>query len=474
MSQDFGLWIANQEVATPTTYPVYHKYTGAILAQVAEATENEAHRAVSESTAVLSTPLSVPQRVEILHRAADLLHQRKDEFALRMAQEAGKPLKDGRAEVDRGIQTLRYSAVAALMLRGHEVPVRGNPGSEHRIAWTIRKPYGVVLAITPFNFPLNLVLHKVGPALAAGNSVVLKPAPQTPLTALALGRLLQDAGLPPGWVNIVTGSATHLGEWLVADPGVRVISFTGSATVGKKISAAAGIRPVILELGNNSANIVHDDARLDEAAEALARRAFGFAGQACIAVQRILVQKTVVAEFTQRFQEAARHLVVGNPEEPTTDVGPMINEEAADRIEQWYGEAVSQGARPLQPWSRQGALVSPMMLEGVTPAMQVWSEEVFAPIAGLTAYDTFDQALAWTNTSRYGLQAGVFTAQWELALRAAQVLDVGGVVINDSSSYRADNMPYGGVKESGLGREGPEYAVEQMTYPTVVVFNARS
>lgn len=466
-----GLFIGGQDVATTQYFSVEHKYTGAVLAEVAEAGPQEARLAVSQAEEALSRPLTVHERYQILERAAELLGEEAESFARLMAQEAGKPIKDARVEVARGQQTLRYSAVAARTLKGTEVPVRGNPGSERRVAFTLRKPYGVVLAITPFNFPLNLVLHKVGPALAGGNAVVLKPAPATPLTALKLAELMSRAGLPDGWLNVVTGQSPEVGQWLVADDRVRLISFTGSAAVGQAIRQAAGLRPVLLELGNNSANIVHEDADLELAAKTLAQRAFGFAGQVCISVQRIYVHRPVFEEFQSLMQAATKALVVGDPEDPATDVGPMITEQAAERALSWYQEALSQGARPLVASQRQGRLLTPSILAGVAPSMRVMSEEVFAPLAGLVPYDDFGQALEWANQSRYGLQAGVFTYRLDLAMEAAQKLEVGGVIINDSSAYRADNMPYGGVKDSGIGREGPEFAIEEMTYPSVVVFN---
>ncbi len=471
MERTWGSWIDNQELMSGRTYAVRHTYTGEVVAEVAEADRGIVDLAVASAEAALRQPLSVHSRANILEKAAELLEAHREDLALTMAQEAGKPLKDARGEVSRGQQTLRYSAVAARTLHGEEIPVRGNPGSESRVAVTFRKPYGVVLAITPFNFPLNLVLHKVGPALAGGNAVVLKPAPTTPLTALKLARIFQEAGLPGGWLNVVTGAAPEVGAQLVAHPGVRLISFTGSAAVGETIRKNAGLRPVLLELGNNSANIVHDDADLDLAARTLAARAYGYAGQVCISVQRIYVHRSVYEPFRDRIADAVRNLKVGNPEDPDIDVGPMISETAAERAWSWTEEALSQGARAVVPGARNGATVSPVLLEQVAPSMRVMAEEVFAPLAGLVPYDHITEALDWVNQSRYGLQAGVFTRSLDVAFQAARTLEVGGVIINDSSAYRADNMPYGGVKDSGIGREGPEHAILEMTYPTVMVVN---
>lgn len=466
-----GLYIGGRSYKTPGDYAVRHSWTGETLSRVAEATYEDADQAVIAARGVLSQPLTVHQRYEILENAARALGEQKESFALTIAQEAGKPLRDARTEVERGQQTLRYAAVAARTMRGQEVPVRGNPGAENRMAFTIRKPFGVVLAITPFNFPLNLVLHKVAPAIAAGNSVVLKPAPATPLTALKLVRLLEDAGLPPGWLNVVTGSSPEIGSWLVAHSGVNLISFTGSAAVGQIIRANAGLKPVLLELGSNAANIVHEDADLSQAASILAPRAYAYAGQVCISVQRIYVHHAVYDHFSELLVKHVNRLRIGNPEEQSTDLGPMINESAAERASQWVDEALVGGARAVISGARNGAIVSPWLLEHVNSEAKVMNEEVFAPVAVMTPYRTLGDAIAMVNSSRYGLQAGLFTHDLGAAFYAAQRLEVGGLIVNDSSSFRADNMPYGGVKDSGIGREGPEYAVEEMTYPTVVVFN---
>ena len=466
-----GLFINGERIVGPRSFPVYHKYRGHILADVTEAGNVEIDQALDGALHAWATPMSVEDRFEILLRVSQELGRLDHEFARLMAQEAGKPYTDALAEVRRGQQTLYYSAIAAKTLAGQEIPVAGNPGSERRLAFTLRKPYGVMLAITPFNFPLNLVLHKVGPGLAAGNAVIVKPAPATPLTALKVADLFWEAGLPAGWLQVLCGSGPELGHRLVTDPRVSLISFTGSARVGQAIRHAAGLKPVILELGNNSANIVHSDADLEETARILAQKAYAYAGQMCISVQRIYVHRPSYRRFEEQFVAAMKRLVVGDPEDPRTDVGPMIDEAAVDRVESWIQEALSRGAQIIRAGQRQGALLEPWALANVTPGMQVMADEVFAPVAGITAYETFDEALSWTNNSRYGLQTGVFTQSLDLAWKAARTLVVGGVMINDSSAYRADNMPYGGVKESGIGREGPEYAIHDMTYPTVVVFN---
>ncbi len=465
------VWIDGKRVTTSKAYSVYDKYRQTVIGEAGEADAQMIRLAVDSAERAKRHPIPVHERAKILERTAALLQDQLDVLAHLISQEAGKPLKDARAELSRGQQTLHYAALAAETLHGEEVPVRGNPGSEKRLAFTLRKPYGTVLAITPFNFPLNLVLHKVAPAIAAGNAVILKPAPQTPLIAMKLAEIMADAGLPNGWLSVLTGSGPDLGQELVSHPGVQLISFTGSQKVGQEIRAQARLKPVLLELGNNSANIVHGDADLDLAAGILAARAFGYAGQVCIAVQRIYVQRKIFDAFQDRLIRASRALVVGDPEDPQTDVGPMISLEAATRAWSWYSDALDQGAKAVLPAEKNGTFMTPALLVNVEPSMQVMAEEAFAPLAGLVPYDDIDQAIKWANDSRYGLQAGVFTTSLPVAMNCAERLEVGGVIINDSSSYRADNMPYGGIKDSGLGREGPEYAVLEMTYPRVVVLN---
>ncbi len=465
------VWIDGRRVPVADSYPVYHKYHHGIIKMAAEADDDAIDMAIESAKKAQRQPLSIHERYRILETAADLLQERLEVLAQLICQEAGKPLKDARTEVSRGQQTLHYAAVAAKTLHGEEIPVRGNPGSENRLAWTLRKPYGTILAITPFNFPLNLVLHKVAPALAGGNAVILKPAPQTPLIAMQLAELFSDAGLPGGWLNVLTASGPELGQKLVSHPQIDLISFTGSQRVGQDIRAQAALKPVLLELGNNSANIVHGDADMALAAKTLAARAFGYAGQVCIAVQRIYVQRTVFDTFQELLLKASKSLVVGDPEDPHTDVGPMITDEAANRAWSWYEEALKQGAKALLPAQKQGSILTPGLLVDVAPSMRMMAEEAFAPLAGLVPYDDITQAIQWANDSRYGLQAGVFTQSLSVAMDCAQKLEVGGIIVNDSSSYRADNMPYGGIKDSGLGREGPEHAILEMTYPSVVVLN---
>lgn len=406
---------------------------------------------------------------EILSRVSFALQTKRDEIALTIAREAGKPLKEALVEVGRAANTFRLSAEEATRIHGDMVPL-GSAGTENRLAYTIRVPMGVVCAITPFNFPLNLVAHKVAPALAAGNTVVLKPASSTPLSSLILCRLLEEAGLPSGRINLVVGGGAEVGEMLLRDSRPDLYTFTGSPRVGRHIQETVGMRPVTLELGSNSATIVHGDADLPRAAAACGRMAFANAGQVCISVQRIMVQRQVMESFSRLLVERTQQLVVGDPLDPATDVGPMISLEAAQKAEKWVLEAVDGGCRVLTGNRREGVMFYPTVLLDVQPDMNVVCEEVFAPVVTLIPYDDFEEALNLVNDSRYGLQAGVFTQSLDLAMRAAQKLDVGGVMINDTSSFRADEMPYGGVKGSGVGREGPRWAVEEMTRSKLVVF----
>ncbi len=399
------------------------------------------------------------------------MEERKEELALIMVGEVGKVLKDARGEVDRGIQTLIASAEEAKRIAGEGVPL-GQPGFDGKIAFTIRVPVGVVGAITPFNFPLNLTLHKVGPALAAGNTVVLKPAEMTPVIACILADIMAEAGLPAGFLNVVNGFGQETGQYLLEDESIAMFTFTGSPGVGRQIKSAIGIRKVTLELGNNSPNIVHEDAPdLAKAAELCVSRGMANNGQACISVQRVYVHRNVYDMFVEQAVEAAAALKVGDPADPSTDIGPMISEKEAKRVESWIDEAIAQGAKVAFGGKRNGAFMEPTILVDVKADMKVMCQEIFAPAINIVPYDDVNQAFQWANDTRFGLQAGLFTSNLQLALRAAHELQFGGVIINDVSTTRADVMPYGGVKDSGIGREGPKYAVQEMTDERIVVIN---
>ncbi len=468
----WGLYIDGRWRDGSRTVPVLHKYRQEVLAEVVEADEALVDEAVQAAQrAVEQRPLSPYRRFEILRRAADRLTERRDEFALTIAREAGKPLKYARVEVDRAIQTLSLSGEEAKRIHGEQVPVEAAPGAEGRLAFTLRVPVGVVCAISPFNFPLNLVAHKVAPALAAGNAVVLKPATYTPLTSLMLAQLLEQAGLPPGYLNVVVGGGRTVGEALLRHPGIALYTFTGSPEVGERIKAATGLRRVILELGNNSPNVVAQDANLDQAAQLLARFAYLYAGQFCISVQRIYVEQPAYEPFLEKFVAAARAMKLGDPEDPDTDIGPLISEDDARRVEAWVEEAVQGGARRVLGGPRQGVLYPATVLTDVRREMKVVCQEVFGPVASVVACSSFEEALRQANDTEYGLQAGVFTRNLDRAMRAVRALRMGGVIVNDTSGFRVDLMPYGGIKRSGIGREGPRYAIEEMTDLRIVVLN---
>lgn len=468
----YSLYIDGEWVNTEETIPVHHKYTKEVIATIAKAKRQHVTDAVTCAERVFQESRLTPyQRYEILLKASDIAERRREALELSLVREVGKTVKDAKGELDRVINTLRISAEEAKRICGEMVPLHATPGAENRLGFAIRVPKGVIGAITPFNYPLLLSTHKIAPAIAAGNTIVLKPATVTPLASFQLVEILEEAGLPKGHINIVTGSGSQVGDWLLDDPRIAMYTFTGSAEVGMHIKQRSGLRPVALELGNNSPNIVHKDADLDQAAQIISQRSFHNAGQACIAVQRILVESSVLEAFTAKYLAHVNKLVVGNPEDPATDVGPMISETEAIRVEHWVQEAIAQGAELLCGGKRDGSLYYPTVLTNTTEEMKVNCLEVFAPVVTIMPYDSIDEAFAHANRSAYGLQAGIFTHDLEVAMRAARELEYGGVMINDVSTYRNDVMPYGGVKNSGLGKEGPRYAIEEMTDLRMVVMN---
>jgi acyl-CoA reductase-like NAD-dependent aldehyde dehydrogenase len=471
-SKTFHLYIGGEQVESKEYIPVTHKYTGEILATIAKAEKRHVTDAVTAAHRFFQRDRLTPyQRYAILLRTAELMVLKREELELSLVREVGKTRKDAKVELDRAINTLRLSAEEAKRIAGEMIPLQATEGSENRLGFTIRVPKGVIGAITPFNYPLLLGTHKIAPALAAGNTVVVKPATATPLATFQLVALLEEAGLPKGYVNIVTGTGSEVGTWMLEDERIAMYTFTGSVEVGRQIKERSGMRPVTLELGNNSPNIIHHDADLDLAARLTASRSFHNAGQACIAVQRIYVHRSVFQLFTEKYLSFVSQLKVGNPEEPDTDVGPMISEREAIRAEKWVNEAISQGATALLPVRREGSLFYPVVLVDTKPEMKVVCKEVFAPVVTITPYEDIDDAFRQANRSEYGLQAGIFTRDLQLAMKAAKTLQYGGVIINDVSTYRNDVMPYGGVKNSGIGKEGPHYAVKEMTDERMVVIN---
>lgn len=469
--QEYGLFINGSWRTTADKISVLNKATGEEIARIAAAGAAEVTQAVDAAEQAFTTGKLEPyRRYEILLQASRLLRQKQAEMAELLTQEVGKPIKEALAEVARAEQTLILSAEEAKRLTGEMVPLAGAPGCGNRWAFTLRQPVGIVCAITPFNFPLNLACHKLGPAIAAGNTVVYKPATATPLSAILLCEILAEAGLPAGHLNLLTGAGGRLGALLTAEERISFYSFTGSPAVGKELLRKAGFRRVALELGSNSANIVHNDADIAATAGLCAKYAFANAGQVCISCQRVYVQRSVYREFCDQAVAYTRKLVMGDPLAPATDIGPMISEQAAARAEAWVQAALAGGARVLTGGKRRGAWFEPTILTDVAATMSIVCQEAFAPVFSIIPYDTIEEAIAMVNASVYGLQAGVFTGSLEIARLCALQLETGGVIVNDGATFRTDNMPYGGIKESGIGREGPQYAVKEMTEEKLVVF----
>ncbi len=471
----YGLWINGKTWHTDKHLTVIDKTSGAPWVTISQGGPQEVDAAVTAACqAYAGNPLTATQRYDILMQAAGLIRLRQQDLALTMAYEAGKPLRDALAEVDRAADTFTWAAEEAKRIHGEMVPLEATPGSEHRLAFTIRVPVGVVCAITPFNFPINMVAHKIAPALAAGNAVVLKPASYTPIVAAKLCAILTEAGLPPGWLNLVVGPGDSVGSALLADTRIGFYTFTGSVSVGETLKRTIGLRRCTLELGSNSAVIVHEDADVANAATQCALKGFAYAGQVCLSVQRILVHRAIADEFTTKLVRVAQNLRIGDPKDRETDIGPMISEGEARRAESWIQEAVAAGASLLTGGLRHGTFLTPAVLADVTSHMSVVCQETFAPIVAVQVYETLDEAFHYANDSEYGLQAGIFTRSLSVAMAAARNLQVGGVMVNDTSFYRAGQMPYGGVKRSGMGREGPRYAIEEMTELRLIVLNPQS
>ncbi|GIO13804.1 aldehyde dehydrogenase [Cohnella xylanilytica] len=452
-------------------------YSGERIAEVAQAGERETGEAIAAAERAFAIMSAMPAhgRTAILERVARLMEERSEELARILTREAAKPLKTARGEIARTIQTYKFAAAEAGRIGGETIPMDAAPGGEGRVAYTVRKPLGVVGAITPFNFPFNLVAHKVGPAIAAGNTVVLKPAGQTPLSALALAELFEEAGLPKGALNVVPGRGSVVGEAIARDPRVKAVTFTGSPEVGIALKSKAGLKRVTLELGSNSALIVDDTVRLtDSLIQRCVVGAYSFSGQICISIQRMYVHESLFDEFVSRFAEEARKLVIGDPESEETDFSALIHATEASRMEEWVAGAVRRGAKLVAGGRRLSeAVYAPTVLTGVPEDEPVSCREVFGPIVCVEPFRTLDEAIEKVNRSRYGLQAGLYTNDLQAAMKAADKLEVGGVMINDFPTFRVDHMPYGGVKESGFGREGIRYAIEELTELKLVSIRLR-
>jgi acyl-CoA reductase-like NAD-dependent aldehyde dehydrogenase len=449
-------------------------YDGSVIGSVFQGRKEHAEAALAAAVKAFGTTRRLPafERQRVLRRVSENISQRKQEFAHTMAQEAGKPLKAARTEVERAIFTFNVAAEESTRIYGEYLPLDWQEFTAGRWGIVRRFPLGPIAGITPFNFPLNLVAHKVAPAIAAGCPLILKPAPQTPFTAMLLAEAVQQAGWPDGGLNVLPLSNEDA-QLLVSDERIKLISFTGSAAVGWQIKKNCGKKKVVLELGGNAAVIVHSDADLAYAADRCVAGGFSYAGQTCISVQRILVERSVCGKFTDLLLEGVKKLKTGDPLDDSTDLGPLIRESDAVRASEWIQEAVRGGARLLCGGQRQGSILEPAVLTGTRPEMKVNCQEIFAPVVTVEPYDDFDQALRLVNKSPYGLQAGLFTRDAKLIFNAYEELEVGGLIAGDVPAFRIDHMPYGGVKDSGLGREGLRYAIEEMTEPKLLVMNLK-
>jgi glyceraldehyde-3-phosphate dehydrogenase (NADP+) len=461
---EYKVFLAGSWKSCKSTIEIANPYLGEKIGKVHQAGPEEIEAAIRAALAVFPELRRMPlfRRAEALQKITDGIKTRREDLARMICLEAGKPIMDARAEVSRAMLNFQTAVEETKRLGGEVIPLDLAAGSESRFGIIRRFPIGPVLGISPFNFPLNLVGHKIAPAIASGNPIILKPAPKTPMTALILGEIIAQSGLPAGAVSILPCS-NDLAEQMVMDERFKLLSFTGSAKVGWYLKSKAGKKKVLLELGGNAGVIIHQDADLDLAARRCAAGGFSYAGQSCISVQRIFVQEQVVKPFLDRFLDLVKGLRTGDPMEEATNVGPMIDSDAAERTEQWVNEAVKQGAKVLIGGKRRGRMFEPTVLTDVTRVMKVCSEEVFAPLVVVIPYREFDEALSAMNDSVYGLQAGVFTNDLKKVFHAYEELEVGGLMVNEVPTYRIDPMPYGGIKDSGLGREGVRYAIEEMT-----------
>jgi len=452
---------------------VLNPFDNTLIGVVPEATPEFVEKAVNAAREGFRTISAMPawKRAEILEKTGEYMLRDKEEIAGIIAKEAGKSWKFALAEAERTAETFRFASLEARNEHGEVVPMDASPVSAGRFGFYLRVPIGVIGAITPFNFPMNLVAQKVAPAIAAGNALVVKPATKTPLSLLKMAELLEEAGLPAGVMNVVIGSGKVVGNQLVQDDRLAMITFTGSPAVGRGIKALAGLKRVTLELGSNSPTIIDEDADLAKAIPRCVMGSFANSGQVCISVQRIFVHRKRYEEFLTKMVAATRELVVGDPMDRRCDIGPMISDVELQRALVWLDEAINLGAKVETGGNRIGNCLEPTILSGVTPNMKVMCSEVFAPIVSIIPFDTFEEALDMADASVYGLQAGIYTNDINKAFQAVKRLDVGGVIINDVPTFRVDHMPYGGNKESGLGREGIKYAMEEMTNIKMVCFN---
>ncbi len=467
-----GFLMCGKEWTDGDALEVRSPWDQGLVGRVTVATRADARQAVNHAAASMRRTRALPRwkRREILEDVAAALIEQKERFAQLIVAEAGKPVRLARAEVDRAVLTFKTAAEEAARLGGESIPLDLTEGNEGRWGLVQRFPVGPVLAITPFNFPLNLAAHKAAPALAAGCPLILKPAPQTPFTALALGEVILKAGWPEEALAVLPLSNADTAWLAEKEDRVKLVSFTGSAKVGWEIKVHSGRKRVLLELGGNAALIIHNDwSDLDESAVRTAHSAFSYAGQSCISVQRVYVHKSIFQTFLWKLVEATASLAAGDPALEATEVGPLIRLGEAERIEAWVKEAIDGGAKLIAGGERNGSVLTPVILTGTKPGMKVRDEEVFGPVVAVESYEDFEEALAEVNRSRYGLQAGLLTRDASRILTAYRELEVGSLIVGDTPSWRLDPMPYGGVKDSGLGREGIRSAIDEMTEPRMLV-----
>lgn len=467
--------IGGKYVKSEERLDIHYPYTGEVIGKVFKGSEKQVDEAIEvakEGFRKMSS-LTPYERYSILMKASQMLQDRAEEFAKTLVLEVGKTIREARSEVQRAIQTLIFSAEEAKRIGGEVVPLDAHPNGKGKVGFFIRQPVGIVSAITPFNFPLNLSMHKVAPALAAGNAVILKPSERTPLTPLMLGELLLSAGLPPEAISVIPGYG-DVGKAMTTHPDVRVVSFTGSKKVGEIITKQAGIKKVILELGSNSALVLHKDGNVNKTVVKTIQGGYAIAGQVCISVQRVFVHEDVFDIYLSALKSAVDNLNVGDPMREDTDVGPMISSSEVERVQEWVGQAIKEGAKLVRggvACAESKALLEPTIVSLVPENTKIFSEEAFAPVVVVNPYRDIEEAIKAVNSSVYGLQVGVFTKDIDIAWEFIKKVEAGGVLVNEGPNFRADHMPYGGVKHSGIGREGPRFAIEDYTEIKMVVWD---
>jgi glyceraldehyde-3-phosphate dehydrogenase (NADP+) len=463
-----GQWVDKSE-----KIEVLHPFDGSVVDTIprGDAADVELALATAERGAKVMAGLTGYERYEILHKAAHLMEERTEELARIITLEEGKIIAEGRIEASRAVEIIALSAEEAKRLGGEVVPLDGAPGAAGKFGFTVRVPCGIIVGISPFNFPLHLVCHKIGPALAAGNAIILKPATDTPLSALKLVEIFLEAGAPPEALQCLTGSGSVIGDALCADSRVRKITFTGSRDVGEHICKVAGLKKVTMELGSNAPFVVMPDADPEKVAKAAAMSGYSNAGQVCISTQRVLAHKDAYADFVDAFKAEVDSINTGNPLHADSKMGPMIRQSDAERVQGWVTEAVNGGATLVAGGDLDGQMMQPTVLEGVSPEMRISCDEVFGPVVGITRVDDIDQAIALANDTNYGLSAAIFTENVNWAMQYVRQVESGNIHVNWGTQWRADLMPYGGLKDSGMGKEGPKYAVEEMTETKMCVFH---